>query len=35
VPFVEQVVPELRRRGVYRREYTGRTLRDNINQHLG
>lgn len=29
--FVEQVVPELQRRGVFRREYEGKTLRD----HLG
>ncbi|MDN7121071.1 LLM class flavin-dependent oxidoreductase [Nocardioides sp. ChNu-153] len=29
--FVDQVVPELRRRGLFREEYTGRTLRD----HLG
>jgi CO dehydrogenase/acetyl-CoA synthase beta subunit len=29
--FVEFVVPELQRRGLFRREYTGRTLRD----HLG
>jgi alkanesulfonate monooxygenase len=29
--FVEQVVPELTRRGIFRREYEGRTLRD----HLG
>ena len=29
--FVEHVVPELQRRGLFRREYTGRTLRD----HLG
>jgi FMN-dependent oxidoreductase (nitrilotriacetate monooxygenase family) len=29
--FVDQVVPELQRRGLYRREYTGTTLRD----HLG
>ena len=26
--FVEQVVPELRRRGLFRKEYTGRTLRE-------
>jgi FMN-dependent oxidoreductase (nitrilotriacetate monooxygenase family) len=29
--FVDQVVPELQRRGLYRREYSGTTLRD----HLG
>lgn len=29
--FVEQVVPELQRRGIFRREYTGSTLRE----HLG
>ncbi|HWK44734.1 MAG TPA: LLM class flavin-dependent oxidoreductase [Stellaceae bacterium] len=29
--FVDLVVPELQRRGLFRREYTGRTLRD----HLG
>jgi FMN-dependent oxidoreductase (nitrilotriacetate monooxygenase family) len=29
--FVERVVPELQRRGLFRREYEGRTLRD----HLG
>ncbi len=29
--FVEHVVPELQRRGLYRKEYTGATLRD----HLG
>lgn len=30
-PFVEKVVPELQRRGLFRKEYTGRTLRE----HLG
>jgi FMN-dependent oxidoreductase (nitrilotriacetate monooxygenase family) len=30
-PFVEKVVPELQRRGLFRKEYEGRTLRD----HLG
>jgi FMN-dependent oxidoreductase (nitrilotriacetate monooxygenase family) len=30
VQFVKTVVPELQRRGVYRREYTGGTLRANI-----
>jgi len=29
--FVELVIPELQRRGLFRTEYTGRTLRD----HLG
>ena len=29
--FVDKVVPELQRRGLFRREYTGSTLRD----HLG
>jgi N-acetyl-S-(2-succino)cysteine monooxygenase len=29
--FVEKVVPELQRRGVFRHDYTGHTLRD----HLG
>ena len=29
--FVELVIPELQRRGLFRREYTGTTLRD----HLG
>tara|TARA_R110001599_G_scaffold4866_3_gene24707 strand:- start:64 stop:360 length:297 start_codon:yes stop_codon:yes gene_type:complete len=29
--FIEQVVPELQRRGLFRTEYKGRTLRD----HLG
>jgi alkanesulfonate monooxygenase len=28
--FVEQVVPELQRRGLFRREYEGPTLRDNL-----
>ena len=28
--FVDKVVPELQRRGIYRREYTGKTLRDNL-----
>lgn len=28
--FVRLVVPELRRRGLFRREYTGKTLRDNL-----
>jgi alkanesulfonate monooxygenase SsuD/methylene tetrahydromethanopterin reductase-like flavin-dependent oxidoreductase (luciferase family) len=28
--FVGQVVPELQRRGIFRREYEGRTLRENL-----
>jgi len=28
--FVEQVVPELQRRGIFRREYEGSTLRENL-----
>ena len=28
--FVEMVVPELRRRGLFRSEYEGRTLRENL-----
>lgn len=28
--FVEQVVPQLQRRGIFRREYEGRTLRENL-----
>ena len=28
--FVDQVVPELQRRGVFRREYEGKTLRENL-----
>ena len=28
--FVELVIPELRRRGLFRSEYEGRTLRDNL-----
>ncbi|MEC5386423.1 LLM class flavin-dependent oxidoreductase [Uliginosibacterium sp. H3] len=28
--FVDHVVPELQRRGLFRREYEGRTLRDNL-----
>jgi alkanesulfonate monooxygenase len=28
--FVEQVVPELQRRGLFRREYEGRTLRGSL-----
>jgi FMN-dependent oxidoreductase (nitrilotriacetate monooxygenase family) len=30
VDFVDLVVPELQRRGIYRREYTGRTFRENL-----
>jgi alkanesulfonate monooxygenase SsuD/methylene tetrahydromethanopterin reductase-like flavin-dependent oxidoreductase (luciferase family) len=28
--FVKYVVPELQRRGLYRKEYTGKTLRENL-----
>ena len=28
--FVERVVPELQRRGLFRREYAGKTLRENL-----
>jgi alkanesulfonate monooxygenase len=28
--FVDRVVPELQRRGLYRREYEGKTLRENL-----
>ena len=28
--FVEQVVPELQRRGLFRMQYEGRTLRENL-----
>src|SRR5208282_179210 len=28
--FADQVVPELQRRGIYRREYEGKTLRENL-----
>jgi FMN-dependent oxidoreductase (nitrilotriacetate monooxygenase family) len=28
--FVNRVVPELQRRGIFRREYTGKTLRENL-----
>jgi hypothetical protein len=27
---VDRVVPELQRRGIFRREYQGRTLRENL-----
>jgi alkanesulfonate monooxygenase SsuD/methylene tetrahydromethanopterin reductase-like flavin-dependent oxidoreductase (luciferase family) len=35
VPFAEQIVPLLQQRGVYRRAYSGTTLRDNLSQHDG
>lgn len=35
VPFVREVVPLLRARGVLRTEYTGSTLRDNLAQRPG
>ena len=28
--FVEQVIPELQRRGLFRTAYEGRTLRENV-----
>jgi N-acetyl-S-(2-succino)cysteine monooxygenase len=28
--FVERVIPELQRRGLFRTEYEGRTLRENL-----
>ena len=28
--FVDRVVPELQRRGLFRREYEGKTLRENL-----
>ena len=28
--FVEKVVPELQKRGIFRREYEGSTLRENL-----
>jgi alkanesulfonate monooxygenase len=28
--FVDKVVPELQKRGIFRREYEGRTLRENL-----
>ena len=28
--FVDKVIPELQRRGIFRREYEGPTLRDNL-----
>ncbi len=30
VDFANLVVPELQRRGIFRKEYEGRTLRDNL-----
>ncbi|MNH45000.1 Nitrilotriacetate monooxygenase component A [compost metagenome] len=39
--FTAHVVPELQRRGLFRTQYTGRTLRENLglarpgNQHVG
>ena len=31
--FVDHVVPELQRRGMYRRDYTGKTQRDHLLQY--
>jgi alkanesulfonate monooxygenase len=28
--FIDRVVPELQRRGLFRREYEGKTLRENL-----
>lgn len=28
--FVDKVIPELQRRGIFRREYEGKTLRENL-----
>jgi alkanesulfonate monooxygenase len=28
--FVDKLVPELQRRGIYRKDYEGRTLRENL-----
>jgi len=28
--FVDRVVPELQKRGIFRKEYEGRTLRENL-----
>jgi len=28
--FIDRVIPELQRRGIFRREYEGRTLRENL-----
>ena len=33
--FVDLVVPELQRRGLFRREYAGTTLRDHLRQVAG
>ena len=39
--FVEMITPELQRRGLFRTEYEGRTLRENlglerpVNRHAG
>ena len=30
VDFVDKLVPELQRRGIFRKEYTGKTLRENL-----
>jgi hypothetical protein len=30
--FVDKVVPELQRRGLYRKDYSGPTLRDHLGQ---
>src|SRR5579859_8149699 len=32
--FVNLVVPELQRRGIYRKEYSGSTLRDHLGQKV-
>ena len=32
-PFVDQVVPLLQKRGVFRADYTGTTLRDHLGLH--
>jgi hypothetical protein len=33
--FVDLVVPELQRRGLFRQEYAGATLRDHLRQSAG
>ena len=33
--FVDLVVPELQRRGLFRRDYAGSTLRDHLGQDAG
>ena len=33
--FVDLVVPELQRRGLFRREYAGATLREHLRQNAG